>query len=205
MKILLFGDSLTARHEGLEEPMLNAKLTPYFPQDQLINKGVGGHTTNDAMKRLKKDVLSVQPDIALIQFGSNDSAAHKHVPREMYQANLEQMVEAIGPKHCILVTPPPVDESLQPNRSNQVLESYGEAVEMVADKYNTGFIDLYDAFIKRPDLKDVLRGMEDDGLHYGEAGYTLVAETFAPVIEAHKQHVPARKSSLLGRLKQLFA
>lgn len=204
MKILFFGDSLTARHEGLEEPMLNAKLHPYFPQDELINKGVGGHTTNDALKRLKRDVLAIQPDIAVIQFGSNDSAVHKHVPREMYQANLEQMVEAIGPKHCILVTPPPVDEALQPNRSNQVLESYGEAVKMVADKYNTGFIDLYDAFIKRPDLKDVLRGLEDDGLHYGEAGYTLVAETFAPKIEAYKKEVPARQVSFFGRLKRLF-
>ncbi|MFC4354721.1 GDSL-type esterase/lipase family protein [Chryseomicrobium palamuruense] len=204
MEILLFGDSLIARHEGLEEPMLNAKLNPYFPEDQLINKGIGGNTTTDAMKRLKQDVLSIQPDIAVIQFGSNDSAVHKHVPREMYQVNLEQIVEAIGPKHCILVTPPPVDETLQPNRSNQVLESYGEAVKMVADKYGTGFIDLYSAFMKRPDLNELLRGMEDDGLHYGDAGYTLVAETFAPVIEAYKQHVPARKVSFLGRLKQLF-
>lgn len=204
MKVLFFGDSLTARHEGLNEPMLSAKLKPYFPQDQLINKGVGGNTTNDAMKRLKRDVLAVEPDLVVIQFGSNDSAVHKHVPREMYQANLEQMVEAIGPKRCILVTPPPVDEALQPNRSNQVLESYGEAVKMVADQYGTCFIDLYAAFTDRPNLKELLRGSEDDGLHYGEAGYTLVAETFAPVIEAHKQQLPPRKVSLLGRMKQLF-
>lgn len=205
MKILFFGDSLTARHEGLNEPMLTAKLKSYFPDHLLINKGVGGNTTNDAMKRFKKDVLSEHADLVVIQFGSNDSAVHKHVSRELYQANLEQMVDAIGPKRCILVTPPPVDESLQPNRSNQVLASYGEAVKEVAKDKGTGFVDLYQAFLEHPDTNEVLRGEENDGLHYGDAGYTLVAETLATVIEKQLKLIPERQLFLMSRIKRWFS
>ncbi|OZS78202.1 hypothetical protein CF394_07395 [Tetzosporium hominis] len=205
MKIILFGDSLTARHEGLKEPMINAKLQPHFPQDELINKGVSGNTTNDAMKRFSKDILAQHPDLVVIQFGSNDSSAHKHVAREMYKANLEQMVQAIGPERCILVTPPPVDETKQTQRSNQVLEAYGDAVKEVVAEYKTGFADLYAAFMKHPNLAVALKGKEDDGLHYGEAGYAVVAETLVPVIQQKKETLSPRKISFFDRVKSWFA
>lgn len=205
MKLLFFGDSLTAGHEGLTEPMLTAKLKPYFSQDELINKGVNGHTTNDAMKRFTKDVLVQNPDIVVIQFGSNDSAVHKHVPREMYQANLEQMVKKIGPERCVLITPPPVDESLQTQRSNQVIESYGEAVKDVALEYGTGVVDLYKAFMEQPNTNELLKGQQNDGLHYGDAGYELVVKTLVPAIEERKQILPVRKVGLFDRIRNLFA
>lgn len=205
MKIVLFGDSLTARHEGLDKPMINAHLEPHFPEHQIRNKGVSGDTTNDAMKRLQKDVIAEQPDLVVIQFGSNDSSAHKHVPREMYKANLEQMVKAIGPDRCILVTPPPVDEDKQTQRSNQVIEAYGEALKEVVEEFNTGFADLYDAFIKQTDMKSALKGQDDDGLHYGEAGYKVVEQTLVPVIRERLQTLPERKLSLFERVRSWFA
>jgi len=205
MKIVLFGDSLTARHEGLKKPMINAHLEPHFPEHQIRNKGVSGDTTNDAMKRLQKDVLAEQPDLVVIQFGSNDSSAHKHVPREMYKANLEQMVKAIGAERCILVTPPPVDEDKQTQRSNQVIEAYGEALKEVVEEFGTGFADLYNAFIQHPDMKSALRGQDDDGLHYGKAGYQVVEETLVPVITQRLQTLPERKLSLLERVISWFA
>ncbi|WP_342526299.1 SGNH/GDSL hydrolase family protein [Chryseomicrobium sp. FSL W7-1435] len=205
MKIILFGDSLTARHEGLNEPMINARLKPHFPEDIVLNKGVSGDTTNDAMKRFKKDVLAEQPDVVVIQFGSNDSSAHKHVAREMYKANLEQMVKAIGPERCILVTPPPVDEDKQTQRSNQVLESYGDAVKEVVAEYQTGFADLYKAFMDQGNLTESLRGLEDDGLHYGEAGYRIVEATLVPVITEKKRAITPREVTLLDRIRSWFA
>ena len=70
MKILCFGDSLTACGGvgGRFSDILQAR----FPGHQFINRGVGGETFVDARKRLTHEVLEEQPDVVLIELGAND-------------------------------------------------------------------------------------------------------------------------------------
>ncbi|WP_223701031.1 SGNH/GDSL hydrolase family protein [Sutcliffiella deserti] len=177
MKTLVcFGDSLTAGHEGKERPRLSEKLTHQLSAYKVINAGVAGNTTKDALNRIDKDVLNFTPDLVTVLFGSNDAAANKKVGIKTYKENLLKMTNLIGPDRTILITPPPVDETLQPNRTNSELAKYADAVKQVAEETGSHFIEFFTEVHSIPDYEKLLVGILNDGLHFGEAGYDLLSE-----------------------------
>jgi acyl-CoA thioesterase-1 len=76
--ILALGSSSTAGY-GASSPAnsypsrLAAELAARLPQDsvEVRNKGVGGDTTYDMLKRFDADVLSQHPDLVIWQLGTN--------------------------------------------------------------------------------------------------------------------------------------
>lgn len=176
MKTLVcFGDSLTARHEGKDSPRLTEKLTYELPTFRVVNAGVSANTTKDALRRVEKDVLTRSPDLVTVLFGSNDAAVHKKVALNTYEENLLKIIQQIGPEKAILITPPPVDEKLQPNRKNSELAKYADAVKRVSEKTGSYLIDFYTELYSKPNYKELLVGILNDGLHFGEAGYDILA------------------------------
>jgi len=61
-RIVLFGDSRIHQWNPL----------PEIPGCEFINRGIPGETTSQSLLRLEEDVISLKPDIAIIQFGVND-------------------------------------------------------------------------------------------------------------------------------------
>lgn len=176
MKTLVcFGDSLTARHEGKDSPRLTEKLTFELPTFRVVNAGVSANTTKDALRRIEKDVLTHSPDLVTVLFGSNDAAVHKKVALNTYEENLLKITLLIGAEKAILITPPPVEEALQPNRKNSELAKYAEAVKRVSEKTGSYLIDFYTELYSKPNYKELLVGILNDGLHFGEAGYDILA------------------------------
>ncbi len=89
--IVAFGDSITAftGWVGMLKSMLGTEV---------INSGVGGNTTNDAVARLQKDVLDYKPDIVIVNFGANDQAIvmsenRPNVSLEKYEENYRKIIE----------------------------------------------------------------------------------------------------------------
>jgi lysophospholipase L1-like esterase len=183
MKTLVcFGDSLTARHEGKDNPRLTEKLTTLLPDYNVINAGVSGHTTKDALVRLKKDVLAFNPDLVTVLFGSNDAATHKKVALSTYEENMLKITRLIGPDKTLLITPPPVDENLQPNRKNSELAKYANVVRHVSEETGSHFLDFYTHLYSRPNYEELLVGILNDGLHFGEAGYDILSKLISDKI-----------------------
>lgn len=61
-RIVLFGDSRIARWNPL----------PSLPNCQSLNRGVSGETTAQAILRLDRDIIQLQPLVTVIQVGVND-------------------------------------------------------------------------------------------------------------------------------------
>ncbi|UAL49311.1 GDSL-type esterase/lipase family protein [Sutcliffiella horikoshii] len=176
MKTLVcFGDSLTARHEGKDNPRLTEKLSIQLPKFRVVNAGVSANTTKDALRRIEENVLIHRPDLVTVLFGSNDAAAHKKVALKTYVENIFKITELIGPDKTILITPPPVDEKLQPNRENSELAKYADAVKRVSEETGCYMIDFFTELHSRPNYKELLVGILNDGLHFGDAGYDILA------------------------------
>jgi lysophospholipase L1-like esterase len=58
MKLVCFGDSITARTEGNDCPILTLKLKEKLSSNwEVINGCVPGNNTFDALQRIEKDVL----------------------------------------------------------------------------------------------------------------------------------------------------
>ncbi|MCA9724546.1 MAG: esterase, partial [Kurthia sp.] len=80
MKIVCFGDSLTARKEGYPKPMLTMMLSEKVKGHIYVNIGLPGNTTVSAREHLKSEVLEEHPDVVTILFGSNDCSETKQIP-----------------------------------------------------------------------------------------------------------------------------
>jgi len=90
--IICLGDSLTSgvvAEPGQDYPSL---LSGHLNK-KVINAGVSGDTTRDALKRIKKDVMEQNPRMVIIILGGNDFL--QKLPKEETFQNLEKMVDLV--------------------------------------------------------------------------------------------------------------
>ena len=177
-KIVLFGDSITAGYgEEAITPILQNLITEdlaaqHYEEVMIVNAGMPGDTTQDAMKRLEKEVLAEQADIVTIFFGANDTNSDNLVPLEKYAENIETMITEIGKEKVVLLTPPYVDCARKPTRDDDRIRDYVERVKVIGAKYEIPVIDLYKAMVVYPGTDEFLQA---DGLHFSKTGYDLLA------------------------------
>ncbi|MGG0939763.1 SGNH/GDSL hydrolase family protein [Brevibacillus centrosporus] len=177
MKVVCFGDSLTARTEGHDRPLLSIMLEAKLGAEwEVVNAGVPGNNTFQARERVETDVLQHAPDLVTVFFGANDAAFHKQVPLPDFKTNLKEVVTRIGQNRVILISPAPVDERLQEFRTNEVMQQYADAVQEVSEATGCHYLDLFKRMMGLPNLQEVLRGQRNDGLHFGELGYEVLSE-----------------------------
>lgn len=198
MKIVCFGDSLTARKEGYPKSMLTMMLSEKVKGQRFVNAGVSGNTTVAAKLRFKEDVMSHHPDAVTILFGSNDCADTKNIPLNVYKENLLFFIKKIGHKKVILITPPPVDDLKQIHRKNEVLEKYVRVVQEVAKEESCTLIDFNAHVLQQENYEKLLVGKSDDGLHFGEKLYDQLSDLIAEQLKIRERKAEA---SLWSRLR----
>lgn len=181
MKVLLTGDSIIARHEGLQEPRLNAKLKQKISDLELTNTAVSGINSGAFFARMSELVLKQKKhEVLVILLGTNDLATHKQVPLKQFKQNMALIVSAVmceyWPQFVILVSPPAVDENKQHVRNNALVKKYSSVIAELAEEYHTHYVDLCQAMIKHGDLANLCHGEKNDGLHFGKAGYDLLSD-----------------------------
>ena len=122
MRIVFFGDSITESGRNLMDrtdlgvgyvKIVSGKLRLLYPEKTLefINRGVGGETTADLLKRIQEDVIDEHPDVVVLEVGINDVwrrfALGQVVTPEEFRANYTQLVKqlkATGAK-VVLIQP----------------------------------------------------------------------------------------------------
>lgn len=88
-KIVFFGDSVTFGTNVTPSQAYPALVGSARGFDTVVNKGVYGNNTNQAMARFQADVLDQHPTALCIMFGINDSV---QITAAAYEANLNSMV-----------------------------------------------------------------------------------------------------------------
>ncbi len=93
--IVCFGDSVTFGYgvqSGEDYPAALAKLVTI----PVLNMGIDGDTSTEALRRLKSDVLDREPLLVIIEFGGNDFL--RKIPQEVTLNNVKEMIERIQAK-----------------------------------------------------------------------------------------------------------
>src|SRR5207249_4230947 len=83
VKIVTLGDSITrgvragVKAEETFSALLQKELRDRDVKADVVNVGIGGERTDQALKRLAKDVIALKPAIVIVMYGTNDSYVDK--------------------------------------------------------------------------------------------------------------------------------
>nr|WP_208751965.1 SGNH/GDSL hydrolase family protein [Bacillus cereus] len=187
--LVCFGDSITADETFFDgTPRLTPRLQEMFPNWKVENAGVPGDNTFDALNRIEEDVLSHKPDFVTVFLGTNDAVSFSQGSLQVYKENLEKIVKRISSDKVLLISPAPVDEERQRNRTNKVLGQYADVVEEVAKETGSHFLNLYAEMIQERDYKRFVENDEKDGLHFGIEGYEYVTKLIGEKLKGILSH-----------------
>lgn len=178
--LVLFGDSITAgMTDGYPSPIFSNEIRKYFPNIEILNRGVPGDRTDLALSRIQADVLQSSPDIVTIFFGTND-VTDEGPDYQTFIYNIKEMVTLIGIKKCILITPGITGTSLQTLYPNQKLSQYAQGIVALAEELNITYYDWHSVATKY----ETSTLLQTDDIHYSKKAYELLVQGLVPLIEA---------------------
>ncbi|MYY52640.1 GDSL-type esterase/lipase family protein [Ligilactobacillus salivarius] len=178
--LVLFGDSITAgMTDGYPSPILSNEIRKYFPNIEILNRGVPGDRTDLALSRIQADVIQSSPDIVTIFFGTND-VTDEGPDYQTFIANIKEMVTLIGTQKCILITPGITGTSLQTLYPNQKLSQYAQGIVALAEELNITYYDWHSVATKY----ETSTLLQTDDIHYSKKAYEFLVQGLVPLIEA---------------------
>lgn len=157
--IICFGDSITFGYgvnPGEDYPSALAKIL----HQPVINAGIDGDTTIEALRRLEGDVLEREPYLVIVEFCGNDFL--RKIPQETTINNVGEIIEQIQAKGAMAAI---VDIS-----AGMFLAEYRSAFSRMAQGKGAIFIPaVLNGIITNPNMKS-------DFLHPNSLGYKLIAQ-----------------------------
>lgn len=174
-----------ARHETADQAMVTVKLFDLDLSLDIYNSAISGNTTRDLLARYDDIISDPVSEYLFILVGTNDLSIDRDISIEEFEDNLNQLIAIFGTRYANkkihFLLPPPVDENKQYKRSNQKIDAYGLIIEKVCLENGCKALNLNQAFRKAvsptQSLEEILKGIKDDGLHFGEKGYEILAQT----------------------------
>jgi acyl-CoA thioesterase-1 len=173
--IVAFGDSLTAgfgADTGKSYPdFLQQDLDRAGMRYHVVNAGISGETTTDALARLNT-VTALKPAVVIVEFGGNDGL--RGLPVTTTQSNLDQIVGALRQSGAEVLL---AGMTLPPNYGPEYIAQFQGVYTDLAAKYKVALI---------PFLLEGVAGtsrMQRDGLHPTADGNRLVAITVMRYLE----------------------
>jgi lysophospholipase L1-like esterase len=157
--IICFGDSIT---QGFGEPPSNAYpvALAQLANMPVINAGIEGDTSAEALKRFKTDVLDKEPLLVIIEFCGNDFLTK--LPLEETVKNIETMI-TLAQAQGAMVAVVDIGGGVGP------FAEYSREFKLLSRKMKTLYVpDILNGIITNPDLKS-------DYMHPNARGYRIVA------------------------------
>jgi acyl-CoA thioesterase I len=177
LRILAFGDSLTAGY-GLKESdsfpaKLQAALAAKSIAAQVINSGVSGDTSAGGLARLDW-ALADDPDIVIVELGANDGL--RGLDPAKTQENLDAILKRLADqKRAVLLT----GMRAPPNMGADYAKSFADIYPAVAAKYD---VRLYPFFLDGVAADASLN--QPDGIHPTAAGVDIIVSRILPDVMA---------------------
>ncbi|RPI78807.1 MAG: SGNH/GDSL hydrolase family protein, partial [Planctomycetaceae bacterium] len=189
--VVCLGDSVTGiyYHTGgvrAYPELLGLALTQACPSAKitLVNAGISGNSTVDALARLERDVLNHKPHLVTVMFGLNDMT---RVPLEDYRANLTTIITMCrqAGAEVLLCTPNGVIDTA--GRPIPRLVEYCDAMKQVGRDQNSPVCDVYAAYERvRAVDPQAWRLLFSDQIHPNLDGHRLNAIEICRTVTGQK-------------------
>lgn len=173
--VLAFGDSLTAGYgvdpEQAWPALLERKLQAGGHAWRVVNAGVSGDTTSDALNRLDW-VMRVKPQVVIVEFGANDGL--RGLEPQAIQANLTRLIDRIKAQHVKVLL---VGMQMVTNMGPSYTAAFKAVYPRVAEKEHVALMPFLLQGVVHDDLP-----RQADGLHPTEAGHARIAADIYPYV-----------------------
>ena len=173
--LVCFGDSITAGY-GLDAAQsypaaLETLLAKRGYSYRVVNQGVSGDTTKDAVARVNS-VIALHPEVVLVEFGGNDGL--RGLPLDGTRRNLDAVLTALqAAKIRILL----MGITLPPNYGADYVRSFNAVYRDAATNHHVPLMPmLYDRIYNVPGT------IQQDGIHPTAKGSELIAEHLVPLV-----------------------
>ncbi|HIY57002.1 MAG TPA: SGNH/GDSL hydrolase family protein [Candidatus Tetragenococcus pullicola] len=180
------GDSLTEGYFASTSDKRFVEVYAKMLEDnlgyQVDVEGVSGYggTTENGVKGLD-DIVSQQPDLVTIEFGTNDADPNNGSSIDTFAANLDLMIDTLTSQEkipkIILVTTWNQGEKAEP---------FDEAIKAIGEKYDLPVADISDIWKdsskKGPEGVETFKGTSDN-FHPNDTGMQKIAEKIYEVSE----------------------
>lgn len=173
--LVCFGDSITAGY-GLDQDKsypadLGSLLDSRGYRYKVINEGVSGNTTKDAVVRVKT-IVALHPEVVVVEFGGNDGL--RGLPLDVTRQNLDTVLSTLeAAKIRVLL----VGITLPPNYGAEYIRTFNALYRDAANKYHVALMPMiYDHIYTVPGT------IQQDGIHPTVKGSQLIAEHMAPLL-----------------------
>ena len=157
--ILAFGDSLTAGM-GVQKPDSYPAVLSRLVNRKVINAGLNGETTQQALTRLPMVLAEHNPKLVILFSGGNDFL--RKVPVNQTKANLQQMIELIQQSGAEVLLVGVPEKKL-----------FADSAELYAELSEENGVPLEDEIVANLMVR---ASMKSDFVHFNEKGYQALAE-----------------------------
>ena len=197
-RVVFLGDSIT---DGW-------RLNEYFPDRDVINRGISGQITGQMLGRMESDVIKLKPAVMLVLGGTNDIA--RGVPVSAIEDNLTAIAD-LADFHqikLILASVLPVSDyhkDVNPNyemtrvRPPATIRALNDWIKSFCARRDFTYLDYYSQVV---DADGYLKSdIADDGLHPNSLGYRIMAPLALAAIDKVIAVTPAprpKKHRLFG-------
>jgi acyl-CoA thioesterase-1 len=200
VRIVFLGDSITrgVRTGVTAEDTFASRVQAALAKEKVTavvyNRGIGGERTDQALKRLDRDVLALKPDVVAIMYGHNDSHVDRgrkdqRISTEEYEKNLRLLVVAVRKAGArpVLMTPPCYNRKARqgglPDESPNVrLEKCVLATRRVAKELKVPLVEHWAHWVRQRDRPEDVTGWTTDGYHANPRGHAEMTAVILPVL-----------------------
>ncbi len=198
-RIIVLGDSIT---KGVRSGVTAAETFGALLQQDLqtagktvevVNQGIGGERTDQALKRLQPDILARRPQIVVIMYGTNDSYVDQgqstsRLTADQFEANLQAIVRELGQQQIkvVLMTEPRWGRAASKNGAgehpNLRLEQFMQRTRKLAASEKLPLVDHFQRWTEAEQQGTDIGGWTTDQCHPNPAGHRELADSLLPKI-----------------------
>lgn len=161
----------------------------FFTEHNYIGRGIGGQTSYQFLVRFREDVINLQPEVVVINAGTNDCAENTGPFNiDITFGNIKSMVElakANGIKVILSSVLPSSAFRWRPEVTDAAdrIAALNEKIKAYADENGIPYVDYFTPMVYGPE-RSLNPAYSNDGVHPTIDGYLVMEEVVVPVIEA---------------------
>ena len=158
VEVAFLGDSLT---DG-------CNLNTYYGEYLTTNRGIGGDTTDDVIKRIKVSVYDLKPQVVVLLIGGNNLTTMF----DNYEDILRGLKENLPLTKVVVVSLSAMGRSWA--YKNEIAAYNNVKIKLLASKYDYEYVDIFTPLFDL-ETEEINANYTSDGVHFSHEGYLVVS------------------------------